>query len=120
MEIPEFGSLKMTRTNEAHYGHQKLMKTEDAAKVLQTENAAKSGVEETRLSFENYLVDAVKSMNQKQIDVGKIQEKLITEPDEVDIHDVTIAMSKARLSLNLAQTVIDRIVQGWNEITTTR
>ena len=56
----------------------------------------------------------------KQLDVTAVQEKLITDPDDVDIHDVTIAMAKARQSLNLAQTVIDRLVTGWNEITTTR
>lgn len=120
MEIPEFGSLRMTRTDESHYGHQKLLRTEEAGKILNTENSSKIGMEKTRLSFEDFLVDAVKSMNRQQLDVGKIQEKLITSPDEVDIHDVTIAMSKARLSLNLAQSVIDRLIQGWNEITTTR
>ena len=67
-----------------------------------------------------YLIDAVKSMNEQQLDVNRMQEKLITDPDSLDIHDVTIAMAKARMSLNLAQTVIDRIVQGWSEITTTR
>ena len=60
------------------------------------------------------------SMNSQQLDVTKIQEQLITDPDSVDVHDVTIAMQKARMSLNLAQTVIDRIVTNWNEITTTR
>ena len=54
------------------------------------------------------------------LDVASVQEKLITNPDEVDIHDVTIAMSKARMSLNLAQNVIDRLTTSWNEITTTR
>ena len=73
-----------------------------------------------KLSFQDYILDAVKSVNQKQLDVSALQEKLITNPDEVDIHDVTIAMSKAQLSLNMAQTVIDRLVQGWSEITTTR
>ncbi|UKI52838.1 MAG: hypothetical protein L6V86_06740 [Treponema sp.] len=29
-------------------------------------------------------------------------------------------MSKARMSLNLANSIIDRIVSGWSEITTTR
>ena len=60
------------------------------------------------------------TVNSQQLDVTAVQEKLITNPDEVDIHDVTIAMAKARQSLNLAQTVIDRLVTGWNEITTTR
>ncbi len=120
MNIPEFGSLQMTRTDQAHYGHQKLMRTEDASGVFKTENSARVGVEKTRLSFKDYLVDAVKSMNQQQVNVGAMQEKLITSPDEVNIEQVTIAMSKARMSLNLANTVIDRLVQGWSEISTTR
>ena len=120
MKIPELGSFQMTRTVESHYGHQKLLNTAEAGKILNIENAAETGVEKTRISFENYLIDAVKSMNEQQLDVNRMQEKLITDPDSLDIHDVTIAMAKARMSLNLAQTVIDRIVQGWSEITTTR
>ena len=120
MKIPELGSLQMTRTVESHYGHQKLLDTAEAGKILNIENAAETGVETTRVSFENYLIDAVKSMNEQQLDVNRMQEKLITDPDSLDIHDVTIAMATARMSLNLAQTVIDRIVQGWSEITTTR
>jgi len=38
----------------------------------------------------------------------------------VDVHDVTIAMAEANLSLKLAQSVIDRVIRGWNEITTNR
>ena len=46
--------------------------------------------------------------------------QLITDPDSVDIHDVTTAMAKARMSMDLAKSVIDRLVSGWNEISTTR
>ena len=72
------------------------------------------------INFEDYLMNAVKTMNDQQIDVSNLQQQVITDPDSVDIQDVTVAMAKARMSLNLAQTVIDRIVTGWNEITTTR
>ena len=44
----------------------------------------------------------------------------MTDPDSVDIHDVTTAMAKAQMSLSLAQTVIDRLVTGWNELSTNR
>ena len=71
-------------------------------------------------SFQDYLIEAVNTVNNQQNEVSNIQERLITDPDSVDVHDVTIAMSKARMSLNLAQTVIDRLVTDWNEITTTR
>ena len=45
---------------------------------------------------------------------------MIVDPESVDVHDVTIAMAEANLSLKIAQSVIDRLIKGWNEITTTR
>jgi flagellar hook-basal body complex protein FliE len=44
----------------------------------------------------------------------------ITDPDSVDIHDITIAEAKANLSLNIARTLLDRITRGWKEIINTR
>lgn len=112
MKIPEFNTLQMTRTESAHQGTSVL--------GLQQTNAAENGVEKTRKSFDEYLVQAFQAMNDQQVQVSNLQQQVITDPDSVDLHDVTIAMSKARMSLNLAQTVIDRLVSGWSEITTTR
>lgn len=117
MKIPEFGTLQMLRSTENHFGNGKitsLSQSKDFTGILHTEES------EGKKTFQSYLFDAMNTMNSQQMEVSKVQEKLITNPDEVDIHDVTIAMSKARMSLNLAQTVIDRLVSGWNEITTTR
>lgn len=71
-------------------------------------------------NFENYLVDAMDYVNQKQQASDSIAQQLIVDPDSVDIHDVTISMAEANLSLSMAQSVIDRLIKGWNEITTTR
>lgn len=119
MKIPEIQTLKLNRTLDAHTGSSRLSDIAGAP-LNDIPNSAKDNFEKKRVSFEEYLVDAVKSMNQQQLDVKTIQQQVITDPDSVNIEDVTIAMSKARLSLNLAQTVIDRMVQGWNEISTTR
>ena len=105
----------MTRTNSAHVGNAPL-----SSLTGDNPSAAEVGVEKTRGSFEQYLIDAVSNMNNQQIDVGTMEKKLITDPDSVDIHDVTTAMAKAQMSLSLAQTVIDRLVNGWSEITTNR
>ncbi len=118
MKIPEINTLQMNSTNYAHIGFNS--KTEGVKDVLNIQNSAKEGVEKTGRSFEDYLMEAMNTMNSQQMEVSNLQEKVITDPDSVDIHDVTIAMSKARMSLNLAQTVIDRVVTSWNEITTTR
>ncbi len=59
-------------------------------------------------------------MNAQPIHVSNLQKAVVTEPDSVDIHDVTTAMAKAKMSLELAQTVIDRLVGGWNELSQNR
>lgn len=125
MKISEFGTLQMARSDTAHYGSSKILSEivgDTASNRIDTglTNAARDGLKKTSISFDNYLIDAVNKMNDQQMNVADIEQKLITEPESVDIHDVTVAMAKARMSLNLAKTVIDRLVQGWSEITTTR
>lgn len=132
MKIPEFGTLQLQRTDAQHFGNGKITPVTtnrpgtspvSPVKGIQQNTQAASisrAGSVNQKSFQDYLLEAVNSVNSSQIEVNNIQETLITNPDEVDIHDVTIAMSKARMSLNLAQSVIDRLVSGWNEITTTR
>ena len=130
MIMPEFGSLEMNRTNVQHFGNKKIQPltynlagTGPVPKVksLTSESQAASITPAGQnKSFQDSLLEAMNTVNNQQLEVSNIQEKLITDPDSIDVHDVTIAMSKARMSLNLAQTVIDRLVSGWNEITTTR
>ena len=130
MKIQDFGTLQMTRTDKAHFGQSKIQpltqnapgmtpiqKIQRAEKNTEAASIQPAGQSKT---FQSYLLDALESVNNQQLDVNKVQEKLITNPDDVNVADVTIAMAKARMSLNLAQTVIDRLVSGWNEITTTR
>ena len=130
MKIQDFGTLQMVRTDKSHFGQGKiqplttnapgLSPIEKVHRADQTTEAASIQPAGQSKSFQSYLLDALSTVNSQQLDVTAVQEKLITDPDDVDIHDVTIAMAKARQSLNLAQTVIDRLVSGWNEITTTR
>lgn len=119
MEIPKIQPLQMNRTNPLHAGAMPLSNIQNSP-LNRIPNLAGDNQAQKRQTFSNYLTEALKSMNQNQLDVSALQEKVITDPDSVDIHDVTIATAKARMSLNLAQTVIDRIVQDWNEISTTR
>ena len=70
----------------------------------------------TEKSFAELLADNLNKVNDDQIAVTKITEKLITNPDEVEVHKVIITMEKAKQSLDVAHNVIDRVVQGWNEL----
>ena len=113
--MPSLSSIEMTRTNPAHAGSAKLTSI-----IPGRENVNSVSEEKNMGTFESYLVKAVSEMNGQQLEVNRVQEQLITDPDSVDIHDVTTAMAKAQMSLSLAQTVIDRLVTGWNELSTNR
>ena len=108
------GTPEMIRTNPAHAGTAKIATFLSGEATAINEGGNSSG------SFESYLVKALKDVNGNQLEVNRVTEQLITDPDSVDVHDVTTAMAKAQLSLNLAQTVLDRLVTGWNEISTNR
>ena len=71
-------------------------------------------------SFEQTILAAFDKMNEKQQNTDALAQKMMVDPESVDVHDVTIAMAEANLSLKIAQSVIDRVIKGWNEITTTR
>ena len=113
--MPSMSQLQLTRTNPAHVGTAKL-----SSLIPGQGNSNPVQNEKTMGSFESYLVNAVAEMNSQQLNVGKVSEQLMTDPDSVDIHDITTSMAKAQMSLSLAQTVIDRLVTGWNELSTNR
>lgn len=114
------GNLELTRTHAAHIGSAPIV---SAGGMTGTGQLSGSNQEEElgkARSFDSYLVEAVDYVNNKQMASASNVEKLIIDPDSVDIHDVTTAMAEANMSLSLAQTVISRMVSSWNEITTTR
>lgn len=112
------GNFELIRTHSAHIGSSAIVSPRTGVSLSQGDNS--EGKRKVDGSFEGYLLDAVNYVNGKQMASANNVETLITDPDSIDIHDVTIAMAEANMSLSLAQTVIDRLVSGWNEITTTR
>lgn len=109
------GNFEMIRTNTAHISSSPVR----ASGVLETVRKD-TGVAEVRGNFENYLLEAMDYVNGKQVASTDVAQQLIIDPDSVDIHDVTIAMAEASMSLSIAQNVIDRVITSWSEITTTR
>lgn len=112
------GSLELNRTNAAHIGS--LPPVDGVISVNPNEKTQVLSVQDQRNIFESFLMDAVNQVNNQQLQVNAIQEQVIADPDSVDIHDVTTAMAKAQMSMNLAQTVIDRLVKGWTELSQNR
>jgi flagellar hook-basal body complex protein FliE len=71
-------------------------------------------------SFEDLMLKKLDGVSGDQLRASSLMEAAILEPDSVDIHDVTIAQAKASMSLNIARTVLNRLVQSWKDIANTR
>lgn len=100
--------LKLARTNPAHFF------TGGSTNTSSTEEA------NSDFSFENAMLKALDGVNAMQMDSSELTEAMLIDPDSVDAHDVTIAMAKANMSLNITRTVLDRIVRAWKDIINTR
>ena len=66
--------------------------------------------------FNSMLSEALHGVNNDQIKMSDLAQKLVTDPDKVDAHDVTIASAQAQMSLGIAKAVIDRAVTAYKEI----
>ena len=77
---------------------------------------AKKGTEGPSEEFMNALKNAIGETNQMQQDLSDITQAYITDPESVDAHDVTIAMSKANMSIEITKAVVDGALKAYNNI----
>lgn len=71
-------------------------------------------------SFEDALLKALDGVSASQAKSDDILTKMVVDPDSVDVQDVTIAMAEANMSLNLAKTILSRVVTAWKDVINTR
>lgn len=70
--------------------------------------------------FSSYLRSAIEEVNNLQVDSKKLSEKMITDPDSVDIHSVMIAGQKAEMSLTLTKAIRDEAIKAYRELSNLR
>ncbi len=78
------------------------------------------GVAKGSGSFENALLKAMDGVSSSQNNSDDLLQRVVADPNSVDAQDVTIAMAEANMSLNLAKTVLSRVVTAWKDIINTR
>jgi len=100
---PREGSGDTVRLNATHKAHFGAPKEEVSDDQFVTE-------------FSRALRDAFYRVNNMQRNSEELTKQLAVNPDSVDIHDVTIAAEKARLSLMLTKSIVDRITQAYREL----
>jgi len=67
-------------------------------------------------TFQDAMNAAMEGVNNDQIKASDLYQKMITDPDSVDVHDVTLAGAEAQMSLNLAKNVVERGLQAYRDI----
>jgi len=118
------------------YGHRIALKTSDprhiaAGKLAAPGNgllqsgsspaatplaAGSTPAEQAEGSFGSMFLQALGQVNAQQLRAQDLSQALITDPESVDIHDVTVALAEANLSLSMAKAVIDRAIRAYREI----
>ena len=71
-------------------------------------------------SFGNLLFKALGDVNSLQNESAALNQKLVTNPNSVNIHDVTMAGAKATLALSITKELIDRAIRAYKEIINVR
>jgi flagellar hook-basal body complex protein FliE len=67
-------------------------------------------------SFGDMLNNAVKQVNDLQLDSEKMMQKMIYEPESVDIHQVMISTQKAEIAISLTKAVRDGAINAYKEL----
>jgi flagellar hook-basal body complex protein FliE len=71
-------------------------------------------------SFEDALLKAMDGVSASQGKSDGLLQRIVADPNSVDAQDVTIAMAEANMSLNLAKTILSRVVSAWKDVINTR
>ncbi len=66
--------------------------------------------------FGGLVTKAINGANDAVQKSAALTEQYITDPDSVDVHDVTIAMSEANLAVSLTKSVVDNALKAYREI----
>ncbi len=70
--------------------------------------------------FGKLFFKALSQVNDLQHKSMNMTESLLTDPDSVNVHDVTIALAEANLALSMTKTIMDRAVRAYREILSVR
>ena len=108
-----FGDVvSMARTDPRHLGGMGAAGAPGGAGRGQAA-AADAGVEQ---SFGDLLLKALGSVNQSQLKGMDMAQAMVTDPNSVDVHDVTIALAEANLAISMTKAIVDRALTAYREI----
>jgi flagellar hook-basal body complex protein FliE len=71
-------------------------------------------------TFSEAMLDALDKVSAYQQFASSLNRMAITDPDSVNVEDITIAQAEANMSLNITRSVLNRVVQAWRDLINTR
>ena len=125
------GSLPLLRSNPKHLGGSHRAewpiptgspegRTRVGGLDVQSVGASATSSEAPDVGFDKLMSQALGRVNDMQIETQRLSRQMITDPDSVNIHDITIAMAEANLSLSMTNAIVDRAIKAYREIISTR
>jgi flagellar hook-basal body complex protein FliE len=103
--VPAQNNFQLKATDPRHFG------------VMQQPEAVQpDGV----TAFSDVLFNAFEGANELEQTSVQLTRDMIADPESVDTHDVTIAMAKANLAVNITKQVVERAVKAYREIISIR
>ena len=70
--------------------------------------------------FAGAMVKALNGANSLQQESVSLTQQMLTDPESVDSHDVTIAMAKANMAVSMTKSVVDGAIKAYKEIISLR
>jgi flagellar hook-basal body complex protein FliE len=74
--------------------------------------------QEPAKSFGDMFTRAFERVNDSMMRSQQLSEAMLTDPDSVDVHDLSIAMAEANLAISMTKNIVDRAVRAYREATT--
>ena len=104
--------VKLARTNPLHLAGTAAFGGTDAP-----DQAAAGG---TETAFGKLLMGALGNVNDSQLNAAKLSQQMITDPNSVNVEQVTIALADANLALSMTKAIVDRALAAYREIINVR
>jgi len=97
-------------------GHKITLKTTDPRHFTGKYNNTTGRLEKENSTFADKMFEALHGVNKLQQETNDLSLKMVTDPDSIDAHDITIAIAKANSALQITKAVVDKAIQAYKEI----
>lgn len=85
-------------------------------KIFENDNASSNNINKSSNSFQNTLKESLDKLNEKQVNANNITNDFIAGKD-VELHEMVLSMDEAKMSLQLAIQVRNKVVEAVQELT---